>query len=140
MNQVVSHNLFKQPRRWSLAGLLLFFLLTTACFGGDNTAAPEAAEGQQTGSLACTETCRTQGQCGTAADGRIVILAHSGGPATRDHNTVINNESAVTILSQEQRTIQETSGTQSTMTFFNVQPANSPAAWVIGSCVNLATP
>ncbi len=126
-------------RPWGL--LLLLFLLLTACFGGGDEAAqgplvPETA-GQQTGSLVCSANCLNQGQCGAAADGRMVILAHSSQPATRDHNTLLANESPVLIVEQQPRTVIDIAGNISTLNFFAVQvAAGGPISWVAGSCVN----
>lgn len=141
MNQVVPRNHLMQPQRASLGGLLLLFLLLTACFGGGDEAAEDAvvpeAAALTTGRLVCSENCLNQGQCGAAADGRIVILAHSNGPATRDHNTVLANDSAILIVGQEPRNIADTAGGISTLNFFAVQPAEGgPTSWVAGSCVN----
>lgn len=142
MNQVVSPQHVTPFQRAPLAGLLLLFLLLTACFGGggDEVAlvVPETAV-QSTGTLVCSEGCLSQGQCGTVADGRIVILARSSGPATRDHDVLLLNDSAVTIVAQEPRIIQDIAGNQTNLNFFAVQPAEGGfTSWVAGSCVNLA--
>jgi hypothetical protein len=140
VNQDVTRIHLMQPRQASWVGLLLLLLLT-ACFGGRDDAAedvpvPEAAA-LATGRLVCSQSCLSQGQCGTTADGRIVILAHSSGPATRDHNTVLANDSAILIMGQEPRTIADITGAASTLNFFAVQPAEGgPTSWVAGSCVN----
>lgn len=144
MNQVVPRNYLWQPKQVPFAGLLLLLLLLTACIGGGDEATPEAAAPeaavQQSGSLTCSQTCLAQGQCGAAADGRIVILAHGTQPTLRDHNAILENESAILIMGQQTRTVLEISGATSTMNFFAVQPqAGGPTNWVAGSCVNLAT-
>jgi hypothetical protein len=125
-------------------GLLLLLLLLTACFGGGD-AAPETAVTDPaliplTGNLVCGPDCLNQGQCGTTADGRTVILAHNTQPATRDHNVILANDSAVNILGQEPRNVQDSAGTAFSLNFFLVQPTEGgPASWVAGSCVNPAT-
>ena len=122
-------------------GLLLLLLLLTACFGGGNeeTAVSPETAAQQTGSLICSNSCLSQGQCGTAADGRIVILAHSSQAATRDHNTLLPNESAINILGLETHTVADVANNQTTLNFYNVQPVEGgPASWVAGSCVNIS--
>ncbi len=140
MNQVVPNHYSTHPQWLSLL-LLLIFLLLTACFGGGNEAAPDAGApeiaAQLSGTLVCSNNCLNQGQCGTAADGRTVILAHSGQPATRDHNTILDNESAVFIIDQQQRLVTDMVGNQSNLNFFAVQLATGgPTSWVAGSCVN----
>jgi hypothetical protein len=140
VNQNLTRIHLMQPRQASWVGLLLLLLLT-ACLGGGTEAAEDAvvpeAAALTTGSLVCSESCLSQGQCGTAADGRIVILAHSNGPATRDHNTVLNNDSTILIVGQEPRTIADITGATATLNFFAVQPAEGgPTSWVAGSCVN----
>ncbi|MCA9917865.1 MAG: hypothetical protein KC445_07940 [Anaerolineales bacterium] len=141
MNQVFPRNILRQLRFLPLAGLLLLIALFTACSGSGDDAAPEvvdpAAAVLQTGSLTCSQTCLAQGQCGTAADGRTVILAHSGQPKLRDHDTLLADEAAVTILNQQTLAISDAVGAISSMSFFNVQPTGGPASWVSGSCVNL---
>lgn len=132
-----------QPRQMPLVWLLLLFLLLTGCLGGGEAAqdapAPETAV-QQTGTLTCSDNCRNQGQCGTATDGRIVILAHSDKPATRDHNTVLENNGAVLIMGQELRAVVDPAGVVSNLNFYAVQPNGGPTSWVAGSCVNITTP
>ena len=141
VNQAVPMERVKRPSHMPLTGLLLLFLLLTACFGGgeqaaQDVAAPEGAV-QPTGTLVCSNNCLNQGQCGTAADGRIVILAHSDQPATRDHNTVLANDSTVLLLGQQPRSVIDLAGNISTLNFFAVQLASGgPASWVAGSCVN----
>jgi hypothetical protein len=126
-------------------GLLLLLLLLTACFGGGGDAAPETAVTDPaliplTGNLVCGPDCLNQGQCGTTADGRTVILAHNTQPATRDHNVILANDSAVNILGQEPRNLQDAAGNPFSLNFFLVQsPAGGPASWVAGSCVNQTT-
>ncbi len=128
-----------------LVWLLLIFLLLTGCLGGGDKAAEEVAAPeapvQQTGTLTCSDSCRNQGQCGMAVDGRIVILAHNSQPATRDHNVVLENDSPILIAKQEQRTVADPAGTISTLNFFAVQSAaGGPISWVAGSCVNITPP
>ena len=142
MNQVIPRKDLKQPQHLPLTGLLLLFLLLTACFGGGNEAAPEAAApeaaGPQGGTLTCTATCLAQGQCGTAADGRTVILGHGSQPALRDHNAILENNSNIVVVGQQTQTIMDITGATSTLNFFAVQvPEGGPANWVAGSCVNL---
>lgn len=136
MNQAVPHNFVKQPQRWPLAGLLLLFLLLTACFGGGaaEEAAPETAL-VSTATLRCTETCAAQGQCGTTADGRIVILSRSASAGFRDHDVLLANDSVVTVLAQQPYTIQDITGVQSSLNFFVIQPEGGNTSWVAGSCV-----
>ena len=145
MNKVASqkHVLLSWRLPIHLVGLLLLFLSLTACFGGGNEAAEETAvtltnPGQQNGTLTCSESCSLQGQCGTTLDGRVVILGHSNVPSTRDHNTVLPNESTVTVLAQEPHTVADAAGVTSTLNFFAIQPLDGgPASWVAGTCVNL---
>jgi len=138
VNQAVPHNLVKQPQRWPLVGLLLLFLLLTACIGGGGAAeeaAPETAL-VTTATLRCTETCAAQGQCGTTADGRIVILSRSASAGFRDHDVLLANDSVVTVLAQQPYTIQDITGVQSSLNFFVVQPTEGGfTSWVAGSCV-----
>lgn len=142
MNQVEPTNHLSYCRHALLAGLLLLFLLLTACFGGgeetpQDTAVTDQALQQLTGNLVCSESCLSQGQCGTTADGRTVILAHSTQPATRDHNVVLPNDGTIVILGQEPRTVVDAAGNPFSLNFFAVQPAGGgPTSWVAGSCVN----
>ena len=137
MNQVVSRIRPRQTRQTVLGILLLFVLmLVAACSGGGgDESAPETAV-QQTGSLTCSQTCLSQGQCGAAVDGSIIILAHSGQPTLRNHDTLLANEAAVTIIGQQTLSISDAAGTISSMNFFNVQSEGGPASWVSGSCIN----
>jgi len=145
VNKVVSTNHLRQFWHIPLPviGLLLLLLGLTACFGGGNNAAQDTGvtlevPGQQTGTLTCSESCAAQGQCGTAPDGRILIMAHSNVPSTRDHNTVLPNDSTVTVLAQEPHTIADVAGVTSTLNFFAIQPVEGgPASWVAGTCVAL---
>lgn len=142
MNQLFARNHLQQPRHLPLFGLLLLLLLLTACFGaGEETAsevtAPEAAAGQ-TGSLTCSQTCLAQGQCGTAADSSVVILAHSAQPALRDHDTLLANAAAIVIVGQQTLDVSDVTGAITSMNFWAVQPPEGgPTSWVSGSCVNL---
>lgn len=143
MNQVIPSIHLKLARHVPLTGLLLLFLLLTACFGGGNEAAPEVAApeaaGPQSGTLTCTATCLAQGQCGTAADGRTVILAHGSQPTLRDHNAILENNSNIVVAGQQTLNIMDITGATSTLNFFAVQvPEGGPINWVAGSCVNLA--
>jgi hypothetical protein len=143
VNYVVPKNHFLYLRYVSLVGVLLLILLLTACFGGGNDAAEDTAvspetAAPQTGSLVCSSSCASQGQCGTTIDGRTVILAHSSQATTRDHDTLIANESTINILGSETHTVADAANNQSTITFYNVQPVEGgPAGWVAGSCVNI---
>ncbi|WP_420645732.1 hypothetical protein [Candidatus Leptofilum sp.] len=142
MNQVVPRKQLWQSQLAPFAGLLLLLLLLTGCFGGGDEAAPEAvapeAATQQTGTLTCSQTCLNQGQCGVAADGRTVILASSNQPTFRDHNAILENESAIIIAGQQTLNISNFNGTPGTLNFFAVQPTGGgPTNWVAGSCVNL---
>ncbi|VAW38685.1 hypothetical protein MNBD_CHLOROFLEXI01-148 [hydrothermal vent metagenome] len=141
MNKINLLSRSVQPQRMPLVWLLLLFLLLTSCLGGGGEAAQDAVAPEtaalQTGTLTCSDNCRNQGQCGTAVDGRIVILAHGSQPATRDHNAVLENDSPILIVQQEQRTVADPVGTLSNLNFFAVQPAaGGPTNWVAGSCVN----
>ncbi len=130
------------PLVWPHLWLLLLFLLLTACFGGGDDAAQEGVleTAVQQGTLTCSDNCRNQGQCGTATDGRIVVLAHGLQPATRDHNAVLENDSPVLIVGTEQRTVADPAGNTSNLNFFAVQPSGGgPTNWVAGSCVNITT-
>lgn len=141
MNQLLPRKILRQPRFLPLAGLLLLLLLLTACSGGGEEAAPEQAEpaavAGQPGSLTCSQTCLAQGQCGTAADSSVVILAHSAQPTLRDHDTLLANDAVVTIIEQRTVPISDVTGAMSSLNFFYVQPESGPASWVAGSCVNL---
>lgn len=136
MNQVVSRIRPRQTRQTVLGILLLFVLmLVAACSGGGDESALETAV-QQTGNLTCSQTCLSQGQCGATVDGSIIILAHSGQPTLRNHDTLLANEAAVTIIGQQTLSISDAAGTIRSMNFFNVQPEGGPASWVSGSCIN----
>ncbi|MBK8905030.1 MAG: hypothetical protein IPM53_27870 [Anaerolineaceae bacterium] len=141
MNQAVPQNLVKQPQRWPLVSLLLLFLLLTACFGGGNSPeeiAPEAAA-ITTATLRCSESCLAHGQCGTAADGRTVILARSAGAGLSDHDVLMASDSVVNIMAQESHIIQDVTGVQSSLNFYFVQPPEGGFSnWVAGSCVELS--
>jgi hypothetical protein len=68
-------------------------------------------------------------------------LAHNTQPATRDHNVILPNESAVNILGQEPRNLVDAAGNPFSLNFFVVQPiAGGPTGWVAGSCVNQTAP
>lgn len=144
MNQVIPTNRLLPSRYLLPFGLLLLLLLLTACFGGGGNGAEETAVSDQAvaplaGTLVCGTDCLNQGQCGTTADGRTVILAHSTQPATRDHDVILANDSAVNLLVQEPRNVQDAAGTAFSLNFFLVQPTDGgPASWVAGSCVNPA--
>jgi hypothetical protein len=145
VTQVVSTNRLLPFRLAPSAGLLLLLLLLTACFGGgdpaQNATVTPGAVIPLTGSLVCSPSCLSQGQCGTTVDGRIVILAHNTQPATRDHNVILPNESAVNILGQEPRNLVDAAGNPFSLNFFVVQPtAGGPTSWVAGSCVNQTAP
>ncbi len=146
MNQAGLTTHSRQFQRLPLFILLLLLLLLTACFGRGNNAAQDTAVTDQTvtattGNLVCSPACLSQGQCGTTADGRTVILAHDAQPATRDHNVVLANDSNVNLLGQDQRSVQDTAtGTVSVLNFFLVQPVEGGlSSWVAGSCVNQTT-
>ncbi|WP_420629558.1 hypothetical protein [Candidatus Leptofilum sp.] len=138
MNKVIPRKHLRQGQLGLYAGLLLILLLLTACFGGSEEAAPPEGAVQRTGTLTCSQSCLSQGQCGAAADGRTVILAHSGQPTFRDHNAILENESAILIAGEQIRNITNANGTLGTLTFYAVQPTGGgPNNWVAGSCVNL---
>ena len=145
MNKAVPTNRLMPFRPVPAVGLLLVLLLLTGCLGGGGDAAEDTAVSDQAvaplaGTLVCGTDCLNQGQCGTTADGRTVILAHNTQPATRDHNVILANDSAVNILGQEPRNVQDAAGNPFSLNFFLVQPAEGgPNSWVAGSCVNQAT-
>ncbi len=145
MNQAAPPNHSRRFRQLPLVILLLLMLLLTACFGGgdeatQDTAVSDQAAVAQTGNLVCSSDCLNQGQCGTTADGRTVILAHSAQPATQNHDVILANDSTVNIMKQQTRTVQDAAGNPFTLNFFQVQSAEGgPNSWVAGSCVNQTT-
>ena len=125
-----------------LTGLLLLFLLLTVCLGGGEDAVQDTAVSlenaiPQSGQLECAEGCLSIGQCGTTADGRTVILAHSTKASTLDHDTLLPNDIAVSILQVEPHTVQVGTNNPLTLNFYVVRPLEGgPASFVAGSCVN----
>ena len=124
-----------------LTGLLLLFLLLTACLGGGEEAGQDTAVSPEiafpvAGTLVCSGSCQSQGQCGTTADGRTVILAHSSKASTRDHDTLFVNETAVELLQAEPHTVLDSSGNSTNLNFYIVQTVGGgPRSYVAGTCV-----
>lgn len=81
--------------------LLMLFSLG-ACRSG---AGGEAGAAGRTGQLACTEECVLYGQCGTNQENKAVILGNSNQPETRNHNMTLPDDTAVTILSEQQKLV-----------------------------------
>lgn len=127
---------------WSLRcfGLLFILVGLTACLGGGNeeAVAPEAAAPGNV--LQCSETCRSEGQCGETADGRTLILAHSGQPATQNHNiTLPANTSANIILTEERTLVRPADGQTFNQPFHQIQTTDTgQIAWVAAWCVGTA--
>lgn len=116
---------------------LVFWLgtavLLSACFGGGGEEQP-VATGQTV--LTCNEVCAQQGQCGTAVDGRPLILGRNDRPETRDHNLVFNADLPITVLETREEMVQSADG-QFAMQLFSlvILNDNGQQGWVANWCV-----
>ncbi|KAA3663741.1 MAG: hypothetical protein DWQ04_09285 [Chloroflexi bacterium] len=120
-------------------------LLLTSCFGGNNEEAaqpPPEAESPAllTGNvvLSCTQACTDRGQCGTLADGRVVILGNFEGPAVINHNLTLPADATAVIQETSTNVIETVANpTRSEQTFYQVVLSdNSKMGWVASWCVN----
>ncbi|MCP4360293.1 MAG: hypothetical protein GY796_19980 [Chloroflexi bacterium] len=119
---------------------LVFLLLLTACFGGGGEeAVPEEQPADQPPQaiLTCSDMCAGQGQCGSAPDGRILILGRTEGPETRNHNQLFPIDTPVTILNRtEQKLRIPADGQESNQVFAEIIVNGSEQqGWVAEWCV-----
>ncbi len=116
--------------------LLLFFSLG-ACGGGggDNSGEPAA----RTGKLNCAEECALYGQCGANQENKTVILGNVGQPETRNHNMALPQDTAVTILGEQQKLVRFLAPQperEEPQLFYQVQTEDGAATgWVAAWCV-----
>ncbi|HID53707.1 MAG TPA: SH3 domain-containing protein [Anaerolineae bacterium] len=113
--------------------LLLLFSLGACGGGGDDGEAPTA----RTGKLDCAEECVLYGQCGTNQENKTVILGNSSQPETRNHNMTLPKDTAVTILSEQQKLVMfpETK-IEAPELFYQVQTEDgATTGWVAAWCV-----
>lgn len=137
------HKLSGRPSHlfWQICGtlsfLLTFGLLLTGCLGGGDETAATPAPGQPPQTvLSCTETCAQQGQCGTAGDGRFLILGHNEHPETINHNLTFPVDTPVFIQNSVEQKIQPPNGEVTMQPFSLVALAdNSQTGWVANWCI-----
>lgn len=113
--------------------LLLLFSLGACGGGGDDGEVPTT----RTGKLECAEECVLYGQCGTNQDNKTVILGNSNQPETRNHNMTLPKDTAVTILSEQQKLVlfPETQREEPHL-FYQVQLEDGETTgWVAAWCV-----
>ncbi len=86
--------------------------------------------------LVCNDQCRDRSQCGTI-DADWVVLASSGGPATASHDLTFPAGATVTVVGQQQRTLQYIGDSTKTeqINFYKVEVPNAGAGWVAGWCI-----
>ena len=81
--------------------LLMLFSLG-ACGGGGDDGGDTAT---RTGKLECAEECALYGQCGTNQENKTVILGNTSQPETLNPNVTLPQDTAVTILGEQQKTL-----------------------------------
>ena len=123
---------------WRYAVYLFWGVCTavtlSACLGGGDGEEQPVAAGQAV--LTCNEMCAAQGQCGTAVDGRALVLGHSDRPQTRDHNLVFNVDLPVTVLEVREQTIQPMDNQPYVQPFsLVILNDNGQQGWVANWCV-----
>lgn len=132
---------------WSYSSLnrcwpvyMLFWVCTavtlTACFGAGGDEQPPAEQIV----LTCSEACAQQGQCGTGADERPLVLGRSDRPETRDHNLVFNADLSITILETREEMVQSALDGQTAMQPFSFVILNDSGqqGWVANWCLAAA--
>lgn len=124
----------RSPGLW----LVLVWLLT-ACFGGGAQEGLPAEPPLGQVVLACSETCAQYGQCGTAADGRYLILGHSERPETQNHNLAFPVDLPISIQAGNEQRIQPP-GSDSFVQGFSLITLhdNGKAGWVANWCIAAA--
>lgn len=113
-------------------------MFLTGCLGGGNNEAeqpaPEAAVTQAV--LVCSQECAQNGQCGTAVDGRSLVLGHSDRPETRDHTLVFPVDVPITVLEGREQLIQPLNAEPIMQPFFRIMVNNDgKQGWVANWCV-----
>jgi hypothetical protein len=112
-------------------------VLLAACSGGGDAqeqAAPEATAVPVI--LTCSEMCLQQGQCGSAADGRTLILGHSDHPETQNHDLVFNADALITIQETREQMIQPINNQPYMQPFSRiVLNENGQQGWVANWCI-----
>ena len=133
-------------RHLFLGLVFISLLLLTSCSilggsGDDNGGASQ--NGQQAllegeARLACTDQCAAHYQCGpsTLPEGRSVILLHTNGPATVNHNMIIPVETTVVINQPRPETaVRLATQEQIPLNFYQVTIPEQGQGWVAGWCL-----
>ena len=118
--------------------ILLLPVITAACslrrqdpvpvLGSDTSLAGEAF-------VVCSQECAERGQCGSADQGKMVLL-NASGPATSEHNMAIAEGSPVLIDHEESRpAIQVSNNEPMTIIFYLVNVPERGPGWVAGWCL-----
>jgi hypothetical protein len=85
--------------------------------------------------LVCSRDCADRGQCGTAEQGKMVLLS-SAGPATAGHNMAIADGTNVSIVLEQQTTvIRVATGEPENASFYQVNIPERGQGWAAGWCV-----
>jgi hypothetical protein len=110
--------------------------LLAACSNGAPRLGHEVAL-EDSGQLLCSEACSVRGQCGYDANLQEVILAHTGSPATQNHNLILSaNQSIAINFSEERQVAPVVSGEPFPLRFYYVTSADgTQVGWVAGWCV-----
>lgn len=117
--------------------LLMLFSLGACGGGGDDSGDAVTRAGK----LDCAEECVLYGQCGTNQENETVILGNSSQPDTTNPDVTLPQDTAVTILSEQQKTLLFPASElgperEETHRFYQVQPEGSDSAsWVAAWCV-----
>jgi hypothetical protein len=128
-----------KPRRTATALFFLILIGLLGLFGCRRAEEPDPAELEVMPQImvVCNEACASRGQCGQAADGRLLVLGHPDRPVVREHGMIFEHETAVFFVNTREETLQVVSTTeQFSHTFYLVtRPEDRRSGWVAGWCV-----
>ena len=98
---------------------------------GNEIHIPDAAAG----TITCSDRCEVKSQCGTT-DGNKVIMGGTSAPVVSEWDMMLADETAVFIITSQQRIVQKVNGEQENIYFYNVTANDgSKSGWIAGWCV-----
>ena len=129
-----------------ILGNCLLLLLLSACLGSETTTSTETGTTRVFGSaqtlpagnatLRCSDDCYDRAQCGKNAEQQNVVLLSTIAPAVTGHNLWQANNTVVTIVQSQPRTVQKLQTNEEyAIDFYQVTLPDTQSAWVAGWCI-----